>query len=245
MKKLFALLLALMMVFSFVSCGKGESAAENEDGNSENIAENNEEVEVSDEKFEGQYVYNPPKDNYCIKWTWYDSDGTEGGFDIYARIGQGHTEAMSDIGVYHASEDMEQYYERAWEGEYSDWMPSPGYGYSDWVSDYDENNPNLGSCSAMEDNFMHYFRAYGFDETDGKLNEYFVGTETVAGIECWVFDSKGINTLCQKYWIDPSNGVCLKCMDTEDGSYAMVTEYNLNYTEWTDNLAPSSYEDIG
>jgi len=56
MKKLFALLLALMMVFALVACGDGEGAAENEDGNSENIAENNEEVEVSDEKFEGQYV---------------------------------------------------------------------------------------------------------------------------------------------------------------------------------------------
>jgi len=231
MKKILALLLVLMMAFSFAACGD-DSGNPSGDGNVGKAP-----------TFDGRYVYNPPKDNYFIKWTWYDADGTEGGFDIYARIGQGHTEAMSDIGIYHASQDMERYYERAWEGEYSDWMLSPGYGYSDWLSDYDENNPNLGSCSAMEEYFMYYFRAYGFEDDEGKLNEYYVGTEEVSGIECWVFDSKGLNTINMKYWVDPSNGCCLKVQD-EDGEYAVATQYNLNYTEWTDNLAPSSYEGI-
>lgn len=233
MKKLVALLLVLMMVFSFAACGDNpDNPSGNPGGDTDTAA-----------KFEGKYTYAPPTDNYLIKWTYYDADGTEGGFDIYARIGQGHTEALGDIGIYHASEDMERYYERAWEGEYSYWMLSPGYGYTDWLSDYDENDPNLGECDAMEEYFMHYFRAYGFEDDEGKLNEYYIGTEEVLGIKCWVFDSKGLNTIKMKYWIDPSNGCCLKVM-YEDGDYAQVSEYNLNYTEWTDNLAPSSYEGI-
>ncbi len=235
MKKLLTILLAAMMVFAFVACGEEDTSSGNGGvGKGGGAAA----------KFEGTYTYNPPTDNFYIKWTYYDASGTEGGFDIYARIGQGHTEAMSDIGIYHASEDMERYYERAWEGEYSDWMLSPGYGYSDWLSDYDENSPDLGGCIAMEDYFMHYFRAYGFDKREGKMAEYFVGTERVCGVECWVFDSKGLNGIDQKYWIDPSNGLCLKYLDKEDGDYAMVTEYNLNYTQWTDNLAPANYEGI-
>lgn len=236
MKRILAILLAAMMLLSLAACGTADNPSGDGGGGGNGGGKA--------AKFEGTYVYDPPKDNYYVKWTYYDADGTEGGFDIYARIGQGHTEAISDIGVFHASQDMERYYERAWEGEYSDWMLSPGYGYSDWLSDYDENNPRLGSCSAMEDYFMHYFRAYGFDDDEGKMNDYYVGTETIAGVECWVFDSKGLNAIYCKYWIDPSNGVCLKYMDTEDGSYAMVTEYNLNYTEWSDNLAPSTYEGI-
>ncbi len=232
MKKLFVILLVIVMIFSLVACSSNDNPS-GEGGGAVKAA-----------KFKGTYSYDPPKDNYYIKWTHYDSDGNEGGFDIYARIGQGHTEAMSDIGIYHASEDMERYYERAWEGEYDYWMLSPGYGYTDWLSDYDENAPRIGECDAMEESFMYYFRAYGFDEREGKLNDYYVGTETVAGVECWVFDSKGLNTITEKYWIDPSNGLCLKCMNTEDGEYSMVTEYNLNYTEWTDDLAPSSYEGI-
>lgn len=235
MKKISTFLLVLIMTFSFTACSDN---SENPSGN-DDIGNN----PAKAPSFDGTYTYSPPTDNYLIKWTYYNADGTEGGFDIYARIGQGHTEAMSDIGIYHASEDMEKYYERAWEGEYSDWMLSPGYGYSDWLSDYDETSPHIGSCDAMEEYFMHYFRAYGFEDDEGKLNEYYVGTEEVCGVECWVFDSKGLNAINMKYWIDPSNGCCLKIVD-EYGDYAQVTEYNLNYTEWTDNLAPSSYEGI-
>ncbi len=238
MKKILAILVATAMLLTLTACGTSDdTSGSGGGGGGGNRGE-------KAESFEGTYTYNPPKDNYLIKWTYYDADGSEGGFDIYARIGQGHTEAMNDVGVYHASENMEKYYQRAWEGEYSDWMLCPGYGYSDWLSDHNPDEPNLGSCDAMEEYFMHYFRAYGFDEKEGKLNEYYVGTEKVNGIDCWVFDSKGLNTITMKYWIDPSNGCCLKYMDTEDGDYAIVTEYNLNYTEWTDNLAPASYEGI-
>ncbi len=229
MKRIVAIWITVLMVISLVSCGIGGG-----DGGGGKA-----------KKFDGEYVYNPPTDHYYIAWTYYEADGSGGeAKDIYARIGQGHTVAMEGYGVYHASDDTQKYYERAWEGEYSDWMVSPGYGYNEWKSDFDEYGPDLGSCNAMEDYFMRYFRMYGFDDDEGKLNEYYVGTEKVCGVDCWVFDSKGLNAIYEKYWIDPSNGVCLKYMDTEDGSYSVVTDYNLNYTEWTDNLAPSSYEGI-
>ena len=63
-------------------------------------------------------------------------------------------------------------------------------------------------------------------------------------MECWVFDSKGLNTIEKKYWVDPSNGCCLKVLDKEDGTYVAITEYNLNYTSWTDNLVPADYSGI-
>ena len=238
MKKILILITAIIMMVLLTSCFEKSSGSLNVSGSDTSTA-----GEKNGNSFSGEYIYNPPKDNYLVKWTYYNADGTEGGFDIYARIGQGHTQAM-DTGIYHASDDMQKYYERAWEGEYSEWMVSPGYGYSDWLSDYDEDNPYIGNCGAMEDYFMHYFRAYGFDEVEGKMNDYFVGTEKICGVECWVFDTKGLNAIYHKYWIDPSNGCCLKYMDTEDGDYAIVTEYNLNYTQWTDNLAPSAYEGI-
>lgn len=229
MKRILAILLAGITMLALASCNIGEGGL------------------VGDKapKFNGEYVYNPPTDNYYIAWTYYDADGSGGeGKDIYARIGQGHTVAISDIGIYHASDETQKYYERAWEGEYSDWMVSPGYGYNEWKNDFDEFGPDLGSCNAMEDYFMPYFRAFGFDKIEGKMNEFYVGIEKICGVECWVFDTNNLNTIDFKFWIDPSNGVCLKVLDKDDGSYSIVTDYNLNYTSWTDNLAPASYDGI-
>ena len=244
MKKFLALLLALAMGLALSACGNtgdpsgsGRNPGTTQGGNNKPSA-----------KFSGTYQYNPPKDNYYIKWQSYDASGQpDDSATIYARIGGGCTYAEEGGGVYHASDEQQKYYERAWEGEYSEWMLSPGYSYEDWKADRDEFGDDLGSCDAFGDTefgFMRYYKAYGFDEDEGKLAEYYVGTEKVAGVECWVFDSKGLNTIQQKYWVDPANGCCLKVLDKEDGEYAEVTEYNLNYTEWTDNLAPSSYEGI-
>ena len=121
------------------------------------------------------------------------------------------------------------------------------FSYEDWKSDRDEFGDDYGSCDAFGDpgnGFMRYLKAYGFDEDEGMLAEHFAGTEKVASVECWVFDSKGLNTIEKKYWVDPSNGCCLKVLDKEDGTYVAITEYNLNYTSWTDNLVPADYSGI-
>ena len=92
----------------------------------------------------------------------------------------------------------------------------------------------------MEKIFLKTLYALGGDAS--RLPEYYVGTETLypapyqtTGIKTWVFDIRGFNGNYLKFWIDPSNGCCLKYENYEDHSLTVVTEYNLNYTTW-DNV---------
>ena len=143
MKKLFALLLVLIMPLALAACGGKEGTGSG--GASKSGGK------TPSPKFSGAYQYNPPKDTYFIKWQDFDAAGKEdGNADIYARIGGGCSYAEEGTSVYHASDEQQKYYERAWEGEYSDWMVSPGYGYGDWKSDREESGDDLGSCDAFE-----------------------------------------------------------------------------------------------
>lgn len=252
MKKLLAILATVCIVCAFSACGEptgaGSASGNNSSGNNSSgnsgAAAADLDSTPSGGAFTDTYAYNPPKDNYCITWEYYDENGTKkDGYETYARIGGGCS-YLSSYGVYHASDEQQKYYCRALDGEHGDWMLDPGYSYEEWKSGYDEYGDSYGSCDAFEAYFMYYFRIYGFDEIEGRLGDYFVGTENLLGISCWVFDSKGLNAIYGKYWVDPSNGCCLKYMDTETGEYGVVTEYNLNYTAWTNDLAPASYDGI-
>ena len=117
MKKLFALLLVLIMPLALAACGGKEGTGSG--GASKSGGK------TPSPKFSGAYQYNPPKDTYFIKWQDFDAAGKEdGNADIYARIGGGCSYGEEGTSVYHASDEQQKYYERAWEGEYSDWMVS-------------------------------------------------------------------------------------------------------------------------
>ena len=190
-------------------------------------------------EFTGVYAYNPPTNNYYFKTEYsYRSN-----INIYGRIGSIYAYSMpSNDGNRYFDDATAKGYEydnskQAWQM----YMGDEREASDDYTMFQDEKNQNAAKhdtesvIALFETVFMYYFRAYGLDES--KLSEYYVGTETVAGVECWVFDGKGLNGVDSKFWVDPSNGCTLKC-ESHDGSYSMVTEYNLNYTEWTKDLMP-------
>lgn len=181
------------------------------------------------------YVYSPPKDNYYIAFEHFDSDGDVGS-EIVARIGRQYMYSYDTTYSFNLVdfENMKAY------------SREPGGGWilddAEGVAGHDENDRvnDVGPLSAMEKYFLKTFYALGGDAS--RISEYYVGTETLypapyetTGIKCWVFDIRGFNGNYLKFWIDPSNGCCLKYADTEDGDYTIVTEYNLNYTAW-DNV---------
>jgi len=180
-------------------------------------------------KFTGNYSFNPPTDNFYVE--------TEG--SITAKVGSQYTyyeKSDDEYSLnYHINDDYEEVY-TFYEGK---WYHDSNLTYEEYKEDYLDVYP----FSAMEDYFMKYFRAFGFDEE--KLTEYYVGNEKVAGVDCWVFDSKGLNAVYMKFWIDPSNGVTLKYHDyDEDDEPYEVIKYDLNYTKMDEKLVPSSYEGL-
>jgi hypothetical protein len=187
-------------------------------------------------KFDGEYKYNPPTDNYYIKWTrtwaYGDDNKTKSVEEFVARIGDGFASNPTDEIVTYIDYSSGKGWSREING--TNWSPDD-YDYS---TEPGEENTDIGILSSMENYFLKYFRGYGFDNE--KLKEYYVGNEKVAGVNCWVFDSKGLNAIYMKYWIDPSNGCCLKVMSNDPQKthhdVEEVTVYNLKYTEWADNL---------
>lgn len=179
-------------------------------------------------KFSGNYVYNLPTDNYYVETEGY----------IKAKVGNKYTyrEKGDNAWNYHINSDYENIYVY-YQGE---WVIDSNYAYSEYKDSYLEIYP----LSAMEDYFMRYFRQYGFE--DEKLEEYYVGNEKVAGVDCWIFDTKGLNAIYMKYWVDPSNGATLKMVDYSDGTEEVyeVIKYDINYKEMDSNLYPSSYEGL-
>ena len=179
------------------------------------------------------YKYNPPTDNYYIAFENIDGDGDVNS-EVVAHIGRQHMYSYDTTYAYHFVDfEKQKSYDRDPNGS---WMSDPeGLGL-DMEDDWSGAPLPL---SAMEEYFMDTLYALGGDAS--RLAEYYVGTETLypapyenTGIKCWVFDTAGFNGNNLKFWIDPSNGCCLKYEDTEDGDVTVVTEYYLNYTSWND-----------
>lgn len=209
MKKFLIITLVIVMAFSLAACGEN-----GDDGNSNGGSSNT--------KFSGTYIYTPFTDNYYIEWT------SGGGTYFAAGVGDDFCHMPTEEMVTYINCATGEGWSRAADG--TEWYQDD-YDYSDM-----DHLSYVGVFSAMEDFFMKYFRAYG--KEDSELTDYYVGMEKVAGVNCWVFDTQGLNAIEMKYWIDPSNGCCLKYQTKEDGYTVEITEYNLNYTSWGENMKP-------
>jgi hypothetical protein len=218
MKKLLVSLLAFVLALSLSACGGSDSedTTEKEDTNTVDTKEEN------TKEVTGSYTYIPPTDNYKVVW---DDNGNE---QYVAKIGMqvAYTPTEDMIGFidYNAG--------AGWSRELTgnEWY-SDDYDYSQ-----EPMSDDLGLLSSMEDYFMDYYRGYGFEDSE-LLERYGVGTEEVVGVDCWIIDTDGHNAIYMKFWIDPSNGCCLKVED-ENGEVEEVTTYNLNYTSFEDGMKP-------
>ncbi len=230
MKRLFALLIALIMVFSLAACGEKEENPSG-DNNKPNASQNG---NNNAGDYKGNYVFNPPKDNYHIAMN--DSNIEE------ARVG-----------------DMYSYFENNQEGysfhvnfkrEGKVYVPYQGKWYNDTNLTYDEYTDIQDSYpsifGSMEDGLIRYLRAFGTeqDELGERLKEYYIGNEKICGVNCWVFDSKGINAVYTKYWVDPSNGAVLKVDHYQSDYVDELTVYDISYTKMDPKFYPTDYENV-
>ena len=181
-----------------------------------------------EETFTGKYAYNPPKDHYYIH---------TGSF-IYARIGSEQIEKCIDkkgnleYWMYYnlAARECKQYLEKD--------------GFDHGKVDNEELEPeewkareNLALLDAFADS--EFWKSIKSDPVNA-LGDYYVGSEYVCGVKCWVFDTDGYAGISMKYWVDPSNGCCLKYEGRGNGgavrSAMEVKTYNLNYRTWTSDV---------
>ena len=96
---------------------------------------------------------------------------------------------------------------------------------------------------AQRGSVMQRFHGLGWPAS--KLAQYYVGDETICNVKCWKFDTRKKplpGSVGATYWIDPSNGLCLK-QQAVDGSGFEVFIYDLKYIEWTRDLYPELYKD--
>ncbi len=243
MKKLLAILLAMLMLLAAVGCDKGGGQGDNH-GNGEQESNQSANNQGSNEQetnqggvanplgsYTGSYTYAPPTDHYYIETNTY----------IVARVGDQFTyiDKEDPTYSYHVNYYLKGVWSH-WEGVWSlsDYYESEGY-------EEQKDEPPL-IFTEMESGLLYYLSFFTDEDEDlgAALLEYYIGDETVAGVRCWCFDSKGINTLKCKYWIDPSNGVVLKYAWYGDTDYEdEVLVYDLNYTKMDQSLYPEVYED--
>lgn len=180
-----------------------------------------------------KYAYEPPKDNYFLKYT-ETRDGNLRGTHVIARIGEDFTHGEEGDLFTHISGRTKKGYMR--NPEDGQWWGDPYYEYSEYTGDADD----VGIFATFNDGPFHYLTLFGTPES---FSDYYVGSEKVAGVNCWVFDCL-INGQKGKYWVDPSNGCTLKAYYPEKDETLEVVEYDLNYSEWGDNLIPADYDAV-
>ncbi len=246
MKKLFALLLTLTMLFSLTSCDFLEdigNLVSSEEGDSTEPSGNTDDTETTPSGnnnpvfggYNGNYVFNPPTDNY------------------YIALNDGAVEEVRVGDMYSYFENNEQGYSVHvnFSREGKVYVPYQGKWYNDTNMVYDDYTEIKESCPlifrSMEDGLISYLKAFGTedDEHGEKLKDYYVGNEKVCDVNCWVFDSKGINALYTKYRVDPSNGAVLKVEYYQSDYIEELSAYDVNYTKMDQKFYPDDYENVG
>lgn len=171
------------------------------------------EVQVTTEKpvkpatlpFTGTYKFNPPTDHFFITINDLGTNFNE----TYMKLGD--NEAFNDgQGVdrfWNVKTGKNWYYRSDAQG---------------WTDDVDWEFEAFGQSFAPLNSFAN-------EVEKDNLSNYFVGTENVAGIDCWHFFVDFPDGTVIQYWVDPANGCTLKRQVNADPA-KIVTVYDLGYT---------------
>ena len=212
-------------------------------------------------KWQGPYKLSVPRDNWHVEYTIKGqevhklcaaqigniyvlvSHRNEGPiyekFDYTKQFGYQGTFSGNSFKYYYADGNpIEKENEEAAKAWFKEYAPPAGecfnYGPQDMVL--------FGHVSTDNDDFRGEIMQimHQYNRNPSQLAKYYVGDETICGVKCWKFDFRkrpfyGSEGSC--YWIDPSNGLCLKSL-RESGNGFEVTIYNLNYNTWTSDMRP-------
>ena len=212
-------------------------------------------------KWQGPYNLNVPRSNWHVEYT---IKGQEVHKLCAAKIGDIYVKVSHrDEGpIYEKFDYAKQFgYQGTFSGNsfkyyYADGSPIEKEGEDAARAWFEEYAPPAGDCFNYGPQDMVMFGHIATDDDDfrgeimqmmkqynrnqSQLAKYYVGDETICGVKCWKFDFRkrpfyGSEGSC--YWIDPSNGLCLKCL-RESGNGFEVTLYDLNYNSWTSDMRP-------
>ena len=200
------------------------------------VAKGREKVDDTQEEttptWTGSYRYSPPMDHYYIHTGSFiyakigsiliekalESDGSLSYWKAYNLTSRKCKEYLEMDGFEHESTDGEYLDPDEWEG---------------WK--------NFKPLDAFVDS--EFYRSIKTDPANS-LGDFYVGDELVLGVKCWVFDTDGYAGISMRYWIDPSNGCCLKYGGINNTGtfrvYYQVRKYDLHYDKWT----PDVYESV-
>lgn len=213
-------------------------------------------------KWQGPYELKIPKDNWHVEYT---IKGQEVHKLCAARIGDIYVKVShrDEGAIYEKFDYAKQFgYQGTFSGDkfkyyYADGNPIEKEGEESAKAWFDEYAPQpadesfiggpsdmvlFGYVAADDDDLrgeiMQMMRQYNRNQS--QLAKYYVGDETICGVKCWKFDFRkrpfyGSEGSC--YWIDPSNGLCLKCL-RESGDGFEVSVYDLDYNNWTPDMRP-------
>lgn len=164
------------------------------------------------QEFNFTYNFNPPADHYFITI----ANEARHFNETYMKLG--NNEAYND------GQDLDRFWNIK---TGKNWYYRPDS--QGWTDDVDWDFEPLG---------MSFFPLNSFaNEVDkDSLSDFYIGTEKVLDIDCWMFFVAQEDGSVIRYWVDPANGCTLK-RQLNDDAPCVVTVYNLNYTKL--NFGPS------
>ena len=156
--------------------------------------------------FTATYKFNPPTDNFFVTYTDPENHCKE----TFVKVGD--DEAYNDG---HGGD-------RFWNIKTGkNWYYRPDA--QGWTDDVDwEFTPFAKS--------LYPLNAFETEVDKSDLSKYYIGTDKVLDVDCWVFFVDQQDGSVIRYWVDPANGCTLQRQAGTDEP-RVVTVYELNYTK--------------
>lgn len=191
------------------------------------------------------------------RFEWKDSNGDHGYFERRNNMYLNYTYSKRDgDGITHRYNDKEETY--AWKSDsYSQWWVDDNEfdGSDEYImhksrelyKEYFEGRmemieeagglwnvfaDELGGVAYFEETFRrHYRQTFGTIGGENMLKKDYVGTGTICGIKCNIYDNHKRWPQQAKVWADPKTGLCLR-YELDDGYWFEVTNYQINDYEF-------------